>query len=506
MYSTKLDTPLVRDKVPLKPTDTPVRVVVLSPFTSNETAAKKAKIAITKTDYIVEPEKISGALNFWRKVRNPHMASITIDTETLQELPSGDVSADVFRIHPADEPLETDSSNIEVNDEEKETGDGGSCLDRSYEETADAILLSSTATVGGTEFTKDNPYREVVNVLSNDPLIQLAGNSKNSYIVRSSNDFAGEDDPCYLEKCYPDLLPFGRGGYGECRKNPISKQALLRYMLNLSTRQFQHVDFVFPNYDMLTRKCMFNKAMASTKLPSRAVDSSGQSLNKGEVFGRISAIDIQKAAEFKRQCAAAAALGKRMPPLPTSVSGLAVDFFTQLKAISSPMQHSQAAAARNRLDMFAALNNLGKPDLWLTYCRKDSCCFEISWYALGEEAKEKYGDQLPPIEYRLSLTGNRPVAAALHFDRVLKLFVQKVIGWDLDNELPFKRGGIFGVPKAFVRAVEEQGRLTLHVHCLLWLAGHSNIHTQIERWNEENMRGNGTPSPVLCHANSPTTT
>lgn len=333
----------------------------------------------------------------------------------------------------------------------------------------------------------------------------MAGNSKNTYIVRSSNEFAGEDDQCYLEKCYPDLLPFGRGGHGESRKIPISKQNLLRYMLNLSTRQFQHVDFVFPNYDIVSRKNMFNRAMAiSTMLPSRAVDENGQTLNKGEVFVRISAIGIEKAAEFKRQCAAAAALGKRMPPLPQSVSGLAVDFFAQLKAISSPMQHSQAAAARNCLDMFAALNNLGKPDLWLTYFPKDSCCFEISWYALGEAARKKYGDQVPPIEYRLSLTGNRPVAAALHFDRVLKLFVQKVIGWDLDKQLPFKRVGIFGVPKAFVRAVEEQGRLTLHVHCLLWLAGHSNIHTQIERWNEENMRGNGSPCPAPCHANSPT--
>jgi hypothetical protein len=51
---------------------------------------------------------------------------------------------------------------------------------------------------------------------------------------------------------------------------------------------------------MLTRKCMFNKVMASTKLHSRTVDCNGQSLNKGEVFGQISAIDIQKAAEFKQ--------------------------------------------------------------------------------------------------------------------------------------------------------------------------------------------------------------
>ncbi len=480
MYSTRLDTPLIRNKVPLKPTDAPVRVVVLSPFSSNETAAKRAKIAITKADYVIEPEKISGVLHFWRKIGNPHMAPIITDTETLQQLPSGEVSSDVFCIKEVESATPVEDSDAEVGDEENETGDGGSCLDNSYEETADAVLLSSTATIGSTEFTEKNPYKEVAEVLRNDPVIQVADNNENTYIVRSSSEFAGEDDPCYLEKCYPDLFPFGRGGYGECRKIPISKQALVRYLLNLSTRQFQHVDFVFPTYDMLTRKCMFNKAMASTKLPSRAVDCNGQFLNKGEVFGRISAMDIQKAAEFKRQCATAAALGKRMPPLPTSVSGLAVEFFTQLKAISSPMQHSQAAAARNRLDMYAALNNLGKPDLWLTYCPKDSCSFQVSCYALGEEAG-KFRNQVPPIEFRLSTTGNQPVAAALHFERVQNLFFRKVIGWDRDKKRPFRRGGIFGVPKAFCEAVEEQGRLTLHVHCLLWLAGHRNLHKQIER-------------------------
>ncbi|KAI9549125.1 hypothetical protein GHT06_006578 [Daphnia sinensis] len=59
--------------------------------------------------------------------------------------------------------------------------------------------------------------------------------------------------------------------------------------------------------------------------------------------------------------------------------------------------------------------------------------------------------------------------------------IEAIIGWDRDKKRPFRRGGIFGVPKAFCEAVEEQGRLTLHVHCLLWLAGHRNLHKQIER-------------------------
>ena len=117
-------------------------------------------------------------------------------------------------------------------------------------------LLSSTATVGISDLTEDNPYKAVAEVLGDVPVpcTDVSDGSKNTYIVRSSSEFQAENDPCYLEKCYPDLLPFGRGGYGEERRIPISRQVLLRYMLNLSTRQFQHVDFLFPNYDIVCRK------------------------------------------------------------------------------------------------------------------------------------------------------------------------------------------------------------------------------------------------------------
>ncbi|EFX68054.1 hypothetical protein DAPPUDRAFT_330475 [Daphnia pulex] len=58
---------------------------------------------------------------------------------------------------------------------------------------------------------------------------------------------------------------------------------------------------------------------------------------------------------------------------------------------------------------------------------------------------------------------------------------EAIIGWDQDKKRPFRRGGIFGVPNAFCGAVEEQGHLTLHIHRFLWLAGHRNLHKQIER-------------------------
>lgn len=96
MYSKKLDTPLVGKKLPISPKDIPLRVVVVSLFAKNETAAKKAKLAMMKEDYIIEPGKVRGILEYWKRVHNPAMSSIAIDSEVLEILPSGDVSSDIY--------------------------------------------------------------------------------------------------------------------------------------------------------------------------------------------------------------------------------------------------------------------------------------------------------------------------------------------------------------------------------------------------------------------------
>lgn len=56
--------------------------------------------------------------------------------------------------------------------------------------------------------------------------------------------------------------------------------------------------------------------------------------------------------------------------------------------------------------------------------------------------------------------------------------IEHVIGWDVTEGCAKRKGGIFGVPKAWARVVEEQSRLTLHAHCLIWFAGNRNIDKQ----------------------------
>jgi hypothetical protein len=395
----------VRSKIPLHPKDAPAKCLVVSPFASDNSAAAKAKMANTKKDYIIEPGKIEKTLAFWRHVGNKPMASIECDNEILANLPRGEVSNEMYLIDEEPLPKKAKKSNAEeptpVSPDQFNTVSyefcGGSSFLRSREETENVVPLSATITVGATQTTDVNVHEMAANLLqsnsgaslplrtsiASDGTVQASADEANTFVVCPSTEFASESDEDYLEKHYPDLFPFGRGGFGEKRKYRISRKAYLSYLLNLSTLQFQHVDFLLPLYDMTTRQEVSNKAFIRSKLPSRE-NSSGGAVSKGELFGRISTRALKKAGEFKKACAEAAARGVRLPLAPSFVDGVSLEFFNSIN-IYQPMQHSQAAAMRNRQDVYAAHNSLGPAQIWFTVSPDDTKTLKIVYYALGLE-------------------------------------------------------------------------------------------------------------------------
>ena len=60
-----------------------------------------------------------------------------------------------------------------------------------------------------------------------------------------------------------------------------------------------------------------------------------------------------------------------------------------------------------------------------------------------------------------------PGACSLDYQAAMPA-VCELIGWDYKNNCS-KGVGMFGRCKAFVRADKEQGRFTLHGHCLAWI-------------------------------------
>ena len=334
-------------------------------------------------------------------------------------------------------------------------------------------MISCTITI------KEKDNGEFVHEEILDALPTQTSNNPQTFVVRSAEDFVSDSDPNYLELRYPDLLPFGRGGFGETRKIPISKKRLVAYYANLSTRQFQKIDFVLPLYDYIVRTLSYNKAMVRAKLPSRMVDKDGSVMPQAVAYSKISKEDMRKSVEYQIECIKRKKLGQRAPRPPKSVSGLASSFFTDQKIANQTIQHSQAAANRNRQEVYAAHANNGKAHIWLTISPDDAKAYKVMWFALGPEEAIPHANAIPLGTKRFKILSEHPVAAALHFQRVLDIIIEDIIGWCSKKGKPYKRGGLFGVPKAWLRIVEEQSRLTLHTHILIWLYGHSKIEYQM---------------------------
>lgn len=361
-------------------------------------------------------------------------------------------------------------------------------MTRRNEDYIDSIPIGCTITVGETFGKGPNTNEEVVNALSMKKTSILKRSHSNTYVVRPKLNFENDGDKWCLEKRYPDLFPTGKGGFGQKRKIPISRKALTSYLLRQSTRQFQHPSFVLPVYNMLVREDMASKSFVRTKLPSSIYNPDGSKMTRGEAFSKIPLTDLKAAAEFQKKCAETSRKGLPLPKPPAQLDdSLAPEFFTDMRIATEIMQHSEAAARRDRQDVNAAHNSNGKADIWLTVTPDDTKSFQVHYYAFG-----KADDNLivPPASFRFDTVAKHPVAAALNKEKVVKLLIKDVLGWDSERNSPYEEGGYFGVIKAYVRVIEEQGRLTLHSHWLIWLPEHADIKDQIKKAHQKDLECN----------------
>lgn len=307
MYSTKLDTMLVRDMLPLSIEEAPLRVLILSPFTSDETAYAKLKIAATKKEYIVDPEQIKKIVEFWKYVKNPVMQSIRLHEENLKKL--REVKPDSHDVKVSPEMVEVSLSSTKEKSKEPKPSDGGPSLLRSNEEMDTAVFMASSVTLRKVT-EKSNSHQEVLNVLQgSSSYSERQEHSSNTYAVRPLKEYANENDGHHLAAHFPDKFTFGRADWLEIREKLISKDALGKYHLNISGGQFQSADFILHLYDLLARNAVKTRSFVRAKLPSHYT-LDGEHTLKAEIFGKVSLEDITKAAEYKKQCFIATERGK----------------------------------------------------------------------------------------------------------------------------------------------------------------------------------------------------
>jgi hypothetical protein len=81
------------------------------------------------------------------------------------------------------------------------------------------------------------------------------------------------------------------------------------------------------------------------------------------------------------------------------------------------------------------------------------------------DTQENFSPNLKGYDDRYRLIANNPVAGARFFHYMTEMFIKHVLGVGTDHP------GLYGDTSAYYGTVEQQGRLTLHLHMLLWIKG-----------------------------------
>ncbi|KAJ3564754.1 hypothetical protein NP233_g8085 [Leucocoprinus birnbaumii] len=114
-------------------------------------------------------------------------------------------------------------------------------------------------------------------------------------------------------------------------------------------------------------------------------------------------------------------------------------------------------------DIWSLMSARGAPTWFITFSPADSK-HPLCLYLAGSDIKYRY--EVKSSSERFRLIAENPVAAARFFDILVRLFIKDILGVGSETG-----EGIYGLVASYYGTVEQQGRLTLHLHCLIWIKG-----------------------------------
>jgi len=115
-----------------------------------------------------------------------------------------------------------------------------------------------------------------------------------------------------------------------------------------------------------------------------------------------------------------------------------------------------------RNEIWSLISFISAPSWFVTFSPADIKHPICLYFA---DTKEKFSPDLRDENERYRLIAQNPVAGARFFHFMCQMFIKHVLGVGENHP------GLYGNTNAYYGTVEQQGRLTLHMHMLIWLKG-----------------------------------
>jgi len=256
------------------------------------------------------------------------------------------------------------------------------------------------------------------------------------------------DNPQIYPQMFPWLFPYGLGGIGQAiHKRKLSHAQHKHWLLMYYDKRFQ-TDLYFPiiafNHEQMKSSSTGSFLLARRKnfdaIASRLITLSPSVL--GDISDRM-----QK--------------GKHVVPK-NDQEKACFKVLEDLDHVGGNVQGSLTSKKYMRNEIWSLVAFKGAPSWFITFSPADSRHLLCLYLA---DRNIYFKPELKTAKERDLLVLSNPVAAARFFDHMVDMFIKHVLNFGSEGD------GLYGRTGAYYGTVEQQGRLTLHLHLMLWIEG-----------------------------------
>ncbi|KAF5328283.1 hypothetical protein D9611_014755 [Ephemerocybe angulata] len=385
---------------------------------------------IVRSPMLVRRNNVKNALE-WLKLNHADYADLLIDYETLGTYPErGSVVKVVVRA--LEDGTNVVASTTSVHDTFEDDG----------------------TTSGPCPFTVNGLIGSRLDSMSLDARRAAAtrhlrtGDSTVLAVGHSDTPESKYNNPQLYPQIYPWLFPYGSGGLGTARLHGrMSETTQKKWMLMYHDKRFQtETRFIIVAFNDEQIKESKNGSIVLTRRSNFASIASR--------VHKINPVVIKDIATRLQE-------GERVIP-ETEEEKLCFSIMDQIDHVGSSVHGSLAGKKNMRSEVWSLIANRGAPSWFITLSPADNKHPICIYWA---DKKVEFNPELREYMERARLVAQNPVAGARFFHFMVLLLIKHLLRWGD----PEGRAGIFGHTAAYYGTVEQQGRMTLHLHMLVWI-------------------------------------
>lgn len=273
----------------------------------------------------------------------------------------------------------------------------------------------------------------------------------------------------HIASCYPTLFPYGEGGIEDAWevKVPYAEHArclLLRHDYAFCT----HHSFLFTVFSILQKRQLIYSA--------RLQMNSATFQANARLLASLSPRDLKEAEEDE---------AANRPNANPRIRALK----NQMHATANRVMGSDESRASYRSQIWGTTLYMRPPSLWMTINLSDMDEPVIQIFC-GEEIDMDKFDRMsgPDADERARNVAKNPLAAAEGFHFLMGIILETLIGVSSTGKTTKSKPGVLGTVSAYFGVVEAQGRGTIHLHLIMWLADAPNTDEMVSMLDTEEFR------------------